>query len=108
MVEKIWSTTYILKARNNKTEFVYCIRQKIGKYAEVLFYDMNLDFKTVHNYTRGTAVNLEEGLNKHCKFCFAICFETLEVERVEFRADNNNKRSIAAKVWLQSRRYLAQ
>jgi RimJ/RimL family protein N-acetyltransferase len=40
---------------------------------------------------RGTA------LNKHCKFLLLQhAFETLAVERVEFRADNNNTRSIAA------------
>jgi hypothetical protein len=50
------STTYIvLKARNNnKTEFVYCIDEKSGKYAEVPFYDMNLDFKTVQLHVNGS------------------------------------------------------
>ena len=55
-------------------------------------------FKTVQlGYTwygkdfRGT------GLNKHCKYLLLqFAFETLGLERVEFRADNNNKRSIAA------------
>ncbi|WP_232335693.1 GNAT family N-acetyltransferase [Mucilaginibacter arboris] len=37
------------------------------------------------------------GLNKHCKFLLLqFAFEKIGVERVEFRADNNNKRSIAA------------
>ena len=37
------------------------------------------------------------GLNKHCKFLLLqFAFETLGMERVEFRADNNNQRSIAA------------
>jgi hypothetical protein len=36
-------------------------------------------------------VLLEERIKQALQiFCFAICFETLEVERVEFRADNNN------------------
>lgn len=37
------------------------------------------------------------GLNKHCKFLLLqYAFEELKIERVEFRADNNNARSIAA------------
>ncbi|MEC4113603.1 GNAT family N-acetyltransferase [Myroides pelagicus] len=37
------------------------------------------------------------GLNKHCKYLLLqYAFETLAMERVEFRADNTNARSIAA------------
>jgi RimJ/RimL family protein N-acetyltransferase len=37
------------------------------------------------------------GMNKHCKFLLlALAFETLGAERVEFRADARNDRSIAA------------
>jgi len=37
------------------------------------------------------------GLNKHCKFLLLqFAFEAIGMERVEFRADINNKRSIAA------------
>ena len=89
-----------LKARENKTEFPFIVfNKKSGKYAgSTRFYDINLAFKTVQlGYTwygkdfRGT------GLNKHCKFILLqFAFETLGMERVEFRADNNNKRSIAA------------
>jgi RimJ/RimL family protein N-acetyltransferase len=36
-------------------------------------------------------------LNKHCKFLLlSFAFEVVGAERVEFRADNNNQRSIAA------------
>jgi RimJ/RimL family protein N-acetyltransferase len=89
-----------IKARENKTEFPFIVYDKIsGKYAgSTRFYDINLPFKTVQlGYTwygkdfRGT------GLNKHCKFLLLrFAFETLGMERVEFRADNNNERSIAA------------
>ncbi|MFV8327863.1 GNAT family N-acetyltransferase [Flavobacterium sp. ZS1P14] len=89
-----------LKARANKTEFPFIVfDKKSGKYAgSTRFYDINLDFKTLQlGYTwygkdfRGT------GLNKRCKFLLLqFAFETLGMERVEFRADNNNKRSIAA------------
>jgi RimJ/RimL family protein N-acetyltransferase len=89
-----------LKARENKTEFPFIVfDKKSGKYAgSTRFYDINFTFKTLQlGYTwygknfRGT------GLNKHCKFLLLqFAFETLEMERVEFRADNNNQRSIAA------------
>jgi len=37
------------------------------------------------------------GLNKHCKFLLLqFAFETLQMQRVEFRADARNARSIAA------------
>ncbi len=37
------------------------------------------------------------GLNKHCKYLLLqFIFETMQAERLEFRADNNNARSIAA------------
>lgn len=37
------------------------------------------------------------GLNKNCKYLLLqFAFDELKVERVEFRADNNNARSIAA------------
>ncbi|MDI5949266.1 GNAT family protein [Flavobacterium sp. LB2P84] len=89
-----------LKARDNGTEFPFIVfDKKSGKYAgSTRFYDINLEFKTLQlGYTwygknfRGT------GLNKHCKFLLLqFAFETLGIERVEFRADNNNERSIAA------------
>ena len=91
-----------LKAKESKTEFPFIVfDKKSGKYAgSTRFYDMNLPFKTLQlGYTwygkqfRGT------GLNKHCKFLLLqFSFETLGMERVEFRADFNNKRSIAAMV----------
>lgn len=89
-----------IKARENKTEFPFAVfDKKSGKYAgSTRFYDINFPFKTVQlGYTwygkdfRGT------GLNKHCKFLLLqFAFETLGMERVEFRADNNNQRSIEA------------
>lgn len=89
-----------LKAKETQKEFPYVVFDKLsGKYAgSTRFYDINFEFKSLQlGYTwygkdfRGT------GLNKHCKYlllCFA--FESLGMERVEFRADANNQRSIAA------------
>jgi RimJ/RimL family protein N-acetyltransferase len=89
-----------INARANNVEFPFIVfDKKSGKYAgSTRFYDINLPFKTLQlGYTwygkdfRGT------GLNKHCKFLLLqYAFETLEIERVEFRADNKNERSIAA------------
>jgi RimJ/RimL family protein N-acetyltransferase len=89
-----------LKTKENNAEFPFIVfDKKSGKYAgSTRFYDIQLPFKTLQlGYTwygkdfRGT------GLNKHCKFLLLqFAFETLGMERVEFRADNNNQRSIAA------------
>lgn len=89
-----------VKARENKNQFAFIVfDKKSGKYAgSSRFYDINQDFKTLQlGFTwygqqfRGT------GLNKHCKFLLLqFAFEELGMERVEFRADNSNARSIAA------------
>lgn len=89
-----------VKARENKNQFAFIVfDKKSEKYAgSSRFYDINQDFKTLQlGFTwygkqfRGT------GLNKHCKFLLLqFAFEELEMERVEFRADNSNARSIAA------------
>ena len=73
--------------------------KKTGEYAgSTRFYDIKPSWKTLQlGYTwygekfRGT------GLNKHCKFLLLrFAFENLGMERVEFRADARNERSIAA------------
>ena len=89
-----------VKVRENKNQFAFIVfDKKSEKYAgSSRFYDINQDFKTLQlGFTwygkqfRGT------GLNKHCKFLLLqFAFEELEMERVEFRADNSNARSIAA------------
>ena len=73
--------------------------KKIEKYVgSTRFYDyqpkhntVQLGYTWISNQAQGT------GLNKNCKFLLLeFAFEELELTRVEFRADNNNKRSIAA------------
>ena len=86
--------------REKEKEYPFIVFDKrIREYAgSTRFYDINIPFKTVQlGYTwygkkfRGT------GLNKHCKFLLlSFAFEKMGVERVEFRADNDNARSIAA------------
>lgn len=94
---------YINLAMNAKakgTEYPFIVYSKqTGEYAgSTRFYDINLPFKTLQlGYTwygekyRGT------GLNKRCKYLLLqFAFEQLGIERVEFRADARNERSIAA------------
>jgi RimJ/RimL family protein N-acetyltransferase len=89
-----------LKARENNIEFPFIVYdKKQGKYAgSTRFYDINLGFKTLQiGYTWYGKAFRGTGLNKHCKYLLLqFAFETLNVERVEFRADANNLRSIAA------------
>jgi len=89
-----------LAARVGGTEYPFIVfDKKTGEYAgSTRFYDIQPQHKTLQlGYTwygekfRGT------GLNKHCKFLMLqFAFEELGMERVEFRADARNERSIAA------------
>lgn len=89
-----------LKARENKTEFPFIVYdKKTNAYAgSTRFYDINLPFKTLQlGYTWYGKDYQGTGLNKHCKFLMLeFAFEVLGMERVEFRADSNNAKSIAA------------
>ena len=89
-----------IKNREDKKEFPFIVfDKKSQKYAgSTRFYDMNLEFKTLQlGYTWYGSAFRGTGLNKHCKFLLLqFAFETLGIERVEFRADNSNERSIAA------------
>jgi RimJ/RimL family protein N-acetyltransferase len=89
-----------LIGRSTGKEYPFIVFDKqTGAYAgSTRFYDIQPKHQTVQlGYTwygekfRGT------GLNKHCKFLLLqFAFETLNAMRVEFRADANNERSIAA------------
>jgi len=89
-----------IKAREEKREFPFVVfDKKSQKYAgSTRFYDIQLAYKTVQlGYTWYGSAFRGTGLNKHCKFLLLqFAFETLGLERVEFRADSNNERSIAA------------
>ena len=62
------------------------------------FYDIQLNnSSTQFGYTCYSESTWGTGLNEHCKFLLLqFAFETIGFERIEFRADNRNKRSIAA------------
>ncbi len=89
-----------LEGKAKGTEFPFIVFDKrTNEYAgSTRFYDINFSFRTLQlGYTwygekfRGT------GLNKHCKYLLMqFAFEKLGMERVEFRADAANERSIAA------------
>lgn len=89
-----------LKGRDAGTQYPFIVFDKQTKeYAgSTRFYDIQPDNAMLQlGYTwygekfRGTR------LNKHCKFLLLqFAFETLDMQRVEFRADARNERSIAA------------
>ena len=73
--------------------------KKQGKYGgSTRFYEIDLLHRTAHiGYTWYGKDFQGTGLNKHCKFLLLqFAFEKLGLARVEFRADHNNLRSIAA------------
>ncbi|MDF2432974.1 MAG: N-acetyltransferase [Mucilaginibacter sp.] len=89
-----------LNARMSGIEYSFIVFDKQTQtYAgSTRFYDIKPAWQTLQlGYTwygeqfRGT------GLNKHCKFLLLqFAFESMKAERVEFRADARNERSIAA------------
>ena len=89
-----------LNARAVGTEYPFVVFDKnTNSYAgSTRFYDINLPFKTLQlGYTWYGKKFHGTGLNKHCKYLLLrFAFEEAEMERVEFRADNNNARSVAA------------
>jgi len=86
------------KATGREYPFIVYDKQS-GEYAgSTRFYDINPGYQTVQlGYTWYGEKYRGSGLNKHCKFLLLqFAFETLRAERVEFRADARNERSIAA------------
>lgn len=89
-----------LKAREEEKEYPFIVYDKqAAQYAGCTrFYDIQLQYKTLQlGYTwYGTAFQ-QTGLNRHCKYLLlSFAFEDMGIERVEFRADNNNAKSVAA------------
>jgi len=89
-----------LEGKASGKEYPFIIfDKKTNEYAgSTRFYDINLPFQTLQlGYTWYGKKFHGTGLNKHCKFLLlSFAFEKAGMERVEFRADNNNARSIAA------------
>lgn len=89
-----------LKARNQKTAYPFIVFDKLlQQYIGCTrFYDIQLPFNSTQlGYTWYSKKVWGTGLNQHCKFLLLqFAFDQIGFDRVEFRADNNNKRSIAA------------
>jgi RimJ/RimL family protein N-acetyltransferase len=89
-----------IAARNAEKEYPFIVFDKhLNQYAgSTRFYDIQISQETLQlGYTWYGKQFQGTGLNKNCKFLLLeFAFETLGMERVEFRADNNNARSIAA------------
>jgi N-acetyltransferase len=89
-----------LEAKAKGTEYPFIVfDKKENAYAgSTRFYDIQCSQKTLQlGYTWYGKQFQGTGLNKHCKYLLLeFAFEKLRMERVEFRADNTNARSIAA------------
>ncbi|MEO8861177.1 MAG: GNAT family protein [Ginsengibacter sp.] len=89
---------FVEKEKEKEYPFIV-FDKRTNEYAgSTRFYDINIPFKTLQlGYTWYGKKFQGTGLNRHCKFLLlAFAFEQIGMERVEFRADNDNARSIAA------------
>ncbi len=89
----------ILK-KSEQTEYPFIVwDKKVSAYAgSTRFYDIQIANKTMQlGYTWYGKDFQGTGLNKNCKYLMLqFAFEQCKMERVEFRADSNNARSIKA------------
>jgi RimJ/RimL family protein N-acetyltransferase len=89
-----------VETRQLKSAYPFIVFDKLkNKYVgSTRFYDIQLNnSSTQFGYTWYSESTWGTGLNEHCKLLLLeFAFETIGFERVEFRADNRNKRSIAA------------
>ena len=89
-----------LDARAEGKEYPFIVFDKrTNEYAgSTRFYDINIAYQTIQLGYTWYGKNFQgTELNKHCKYLLlGFAFEDAGMERVEFRADNNNARSIAA------------
>ncbi len=89
-----------LEKRKNQIDYPFIVfDKKTNSYAgSTRFYDIQLVNKTLQlGFTWYGKEFQGTGLNKNCKYLLLeFAFEKLNLERVEFRADNANKKSIAA------------
>lgn len=89
-----------LNGKDEHKEYPFIVFDKTkNKYAgSTRFYDIQLVNQTLQlGFTWYGKAFQGTGLNKNCKYLLLeFAFENLGIERVEFRADINNLRSIAA------------
>ena len=96
-------TNYIgvaIEGRKAEKQYPFIVFDKrTGQYAGCTrYYDIQLAEQTLQlGYTWYGKQFQRTGLNRHCKYLLLqFAFEQVEMERVEFRADNTNQRSIGA------------
>lgn len=89
-----------MEARKTGEEYPFIVFDKrVGLYAgSSRFYDIQRKHNTIQlGYTWYGKEFQGTGLNKNCKFLLLeFAFDTLGFDRLEFQADKNNARSIAA------------
>jgi len=89
-----------LEGRKNKNAYPFIVFDKREKKfaGSTRFYDIQIPQSSLQiGYTWYGKEFQGTGLNKNCKYLLLeFVFETLQMERVEFRADFQNKRSIQA------------
>lgn len=89
-----------LEGRKNKNSYAFLVFDKRTKqYAgSTRYYDIQIENATLQlGFTWYGKEFQGTGLNKSCKYLLLeFAFEMLKMQRVEFRADNENKRSINA------------
>lgn len=91
---------FALESRKNETAYPFIVfdkrRQQIA--GSTRFYDFQKKHNTIQlGYTWYGKEFQGSGINKQCKLLMLeFAFEKLGIDRVEFRADGNNERSIGA------------
>ncbi|MEN9700946.1 MAG: hypothetical protein RIR55_249 [Bacteroidota bacterium] len=89
-----------IQGRNDQNAYPFIVFDKTSNtyVGSTRYYDIQLGFETTQlGYTWYSKKVWGTGLNQHCKYLLLqFAFEKMNFKRVEFRADNNNKRSIAA------------
>lgn len=91
---------HALQAREKEKEYPFVVFDKTKNRfsGSTRFYDIQLNNESLQlGFTWYGKDFQGTGLNKNCKFLLLeFAFEIVNMQRVEFRADNENKRSIAA------------
>jgi len=89
-----------IEARNAGTAYTFIVFDKLTQsfVGCTRFYDIQVPYQSTQlGYTWYDKKSWGSGINIHCKYLLLqFAFDTMQFERVEFRADNDNKRSIAA------------
>lgn len=89
-----------LTARDQGKEYPFIVFDKRSQEfaGSTRFYDIQPAYQTLQiGYTWYGKKFQRSGLNRHCKYLLLqFAFEQIGMERVEFRADNQNSKSIAA------------